>query len=450
MNPHPRDTHDDDRSMHGTLLAVALLMVALLLTPSADAQPRPDRTGGQGQTPQAQPVVPDWVVPGARITEYGAVAQHTKRNRTRDNRWREEDERARQRDIDSGMSMDEVERRARQREEQRASDRRLYNTGTGGYSFIQYDVVAVTDVGVLMQTRLYAIPPLGGPPELSGNITTQLVDHATGGGIWMHPDTIEATPNSRAEDGGPVVYRGEYTIGEHTFDAIFVVTAGGEYTRRQVFDCETGMQLYQSELTDTADIRSHAYSELSGYRVAELPWNGTTFTEQVQGLSKLTYDGAIVTVAEQLPPDLQFGNERIPDVRQEIEIELAFQVTSDLFIGSNTTFEVDMPRRQNQTQEKQDVISPNDRLGLYIDPAVLSQLEAGQVLDQDPAVGYTIRVTDVYQVDSVTLVEITEVGRNNSYTAVSTYDASVGLLVAAVQNVPSISQRFEMSLRSVE
>ncbi|MFI4860873.1 MAG: hypothetical protein ACIAXF_09360 [Phycisphaerales bacterium JB063] len=449
MNQRPRPTHDDSGSMHGTLIAIALLMIALLLAPKADAQPRPNRPNPEPAAQQT-PDVPDWVVPGARITQFGAVAQHTKRNRTRDSRWREEDEEARQRDIDSGMPMDEVERRAREREEQRASDRRLYNSGTGGYSFTQYDIIAVTPVGVLIQSRLYLIPPLGGDPQLSGNITTSLVDHATGGGLWMRPADIEAAQPDRGENGGPTVFKANYAIGEHSFDAIFLVNKGGEYTRRQVYDCATGIQLYQSELTDTADIRSHAYSELSLYRVAQLPWHGSRYTQQIVNLTKLTYDSAIVHVAEQLPPDLQADVGRIPDVRMDVDMEITFQVTDPEVIGAIIELDIDMPTGPNQTTETRKLLSPNERLGLYIAPDILSQLESGQVLDEDPAIGYRIVVTDVYQVEGVTLVEISEIGKNNCYTSVCTYDASVGLLVAGVQEVPALGQRYESSIRSVE
>lgn len=443
MHSVTKKTNDDPGSMNGTLMAVALLMLALLLAPSAQGQPGPRPATG----PAHQPVVPEWVVPGARITQYGASSQHTKRNRTRDNRWREEDERERQRDIDSGMPMDEVERRARQREEQRASDRRLYNTGTGGYGFTQYDVIAVTEAGVLLELRTYGVPLVGDQsPQLAVGTAVSLVDHATGGGLWMLPDAIEAMEASDGSDGGLVVYKAPYSIGEHRFDAIALVNASGDTTIRKVYDRATGMQLYQSQVTDTTELRSHVYSELTGYRMTELPWVGGRFTPQIQGMTRLTYQGAMVHTVEQL----QAGPERLPEVRMEMQVEFSFADTTESLIGTEMTVEVEGPNGRRQSDQKRELLSPNNRIGIYIDPAVLDRLEVGQVLDQDPAIGYTIRVTDMYQVDGVTLVEITEAGRNNSYTVVATYDARYGLQVAYVSRHPAVNQRIEMNLAGVE
>lgn len=485
MRPKPTKTSTQAGLKPGALWAIAAVMLALLLAPAADAQngprpqtgPRPNTQPQTGPRPNVQPRpqtgpavqprpnvqpdarpaaantpdVPEWVVPGARITQFGAVAQQEKKNPGRESRWREQEREARQRDIDAGLSADEVERRARQREENRAADRRLFKVGTGGYSFTQYDIIAVTDVGVLVESRIYALPPLGGAPEVNPMVNKRLVDHATGAGLWMSPATIEATEESRGEDGGLIVYKAPYTIGEHTFDAIMIVLTNGEYTRRQIYDRATGMQLYQSELTDTNLIRSHAYSELTGYRVAELPWLGTQFTEQVQGFRKLTYSGAMVFVADQLPPDLQQpGLGRIPDTRMELTAEFAYEAVTPELIGTAMTGRIRMPNGQDQNTEAEILHSPNARFGLYIDPAVLNGLREGQVLDEDPAIGYTIRVTDVYQVQGTTLVEITEAGRNNSYTSVVTYDARVGLMVASVTNTPSLSQRMESQLQAVE
>lgn len=435
-----KQNHDETGSMNGTLLAVALLMLALLLAPNAQGQPGPVPT-------QAQQTVPDWVVPGARITQYGASSQHTKRNRTRDNSWREEDERARQRDIDEGLPMDEVERRARQREEGRASDRRLYNTGTGGYGFTQYDIVAVTEAGVLMELRTYGVPLAGDQsPQLGVGTAVLLVDHATGDGLWLLPDAIEAMEESDGSDGGLVVYKAPYSIGEHRFDAVALVNASGDTTIRRVYDRATGMQLYQSQVTDTADLRSHVYSEMSGYRVAELPWIGGRFSQQVQGFTKLVFQGAMVYTVEQL----QSGSERLPETRIEMGVEFAISAATDELIDAEMAVEIDAPNGQRESNQKRELLSPNSRLGLYIEPGVLARLEDGQVLDQDPAIGYTIRVTDVYQVDGVTLVEITEAGRNNSYTVVSTYDARFGLQVAYVSRHPALNRRIEMNLTGVE
>ncbi|XAL98487.1 hypothetical protein OT109_12970 [Phycisphaeraceae bacterium D3-23] len=443
MNQRPRPTQDDSGSMHGTLLAVAVLMIALLLAPKADAQPRPEapHDAGRGQT---QTAVPEWVVPGARITQYAMSSQHTKRNRARDNRWREDDERARQRDIDAGLPADEVERRARQREEQRASDRRLYNTGTGGYSYVQYDIVAITEDGVLMEVRFYTLnPATNNLPELSFVIQSKLYDHATGGGLWVTPAMIQRALDGRG-DGISRAYRAPYTIGEHTYDAVAWVLSSGDTVIRQVYDTATGIQLYQSQITDTDDLRSHQSTELAGYRVSELPWVGTRFTEQVRGLRGLAYEGAFVAVMPQTP-----GLDRVPDNVHPMKVSIAIQAPAADAIDATTRVEI-QGLGPGEPTEQEGVLSPSHRLGIYIAPEVLAGLERGQVLDEDPVIGYSIRVTDIYQVDGVTLVELTEQGQANTHSVVVTYDARVGLQVAYVGHHPSQMRRIELNLTGVE
>jgi hypothetical protein len=358
-----------------------------------------DRTGdnrGEAVAP------PEWVVPGARITQYGSAVQGSRE-----------------------VKPEQV-------------------SGSGASSYVQYDIVAVTEVGVLIESRIYMEPPTGGAPQLT-DTTTSLVDHATGGGLWMRPADIAATQDTTDPNAAAKVERGPYEIDGESYDAIFFVTREGNTTQRRVYDERTGVQLYQSDLTEDSANRSHAFGEYTGYRVAELPWIGTEFTPQVQGFTKLSYEGKLVMIALQTP-----GLERMPDFECGLESDVTFAAVTPRLIGVNIEVDIDMPHGPNQTNERQDMIAPSQRLGLYIDPAVLSRLERGQVLDEDPGIGYRIVVSDVYEVQGVTLVEITEQGRGNSYRNVLTYDASVGLQVAGVWNKPMLDQRIELELVRVE
>ncbi|MEM9414313.1 MAG: hypothetical protein AAGA29_02390 [Planctomycetota bacterium] len=404
MNQRPPRTHDDPGSMHGTLLAVALLMIALLLAPKANADngANPLERTGQGGNNQAQQAgPPEWVVPGARFTQYGATAQGS-----------------------------------REVKPERVS-------GAAGTSFVQYDVVAVTEVGVVIESRIYMETGPNTPAQLT-NTNTALVDHATGGGLWMRPADIAAEQPTTDENAATKIEKGPYEIDGDTYDAIYYTTRQGNTTQRRVYDQRTGIQLYQSDLTEDTQNRSHAYTEYVGYRVAQLPWIGTEFTQQIQGLTKLTYRGELVSV---MPPAPDLN---MPDLRYGFEAEIAFQAVTPHLIGVNIAFELDMPQGPDQTNEKRDLVAPGQRLGLYIHPDVLSRLENGQVLDEDPAIGYRIVVTDVYQVQGVTLVEITEQGRGNCYYNKATYDASVGLQVASEWTQPAMSQRIESQLDAVE
>ncbi|XAL98486.1 hypothetical protein OT109_12965 [Phycisphaeraceae bacterium D3-23] len=384
-------------------LAAPLVALALLLVPTAraDDAANPLDRNGPGGNPAQQAAAPEWVVPGARITDAFMFASGPKEVRPNQ------------------------------------------APGTAGTGFTQYDIVAVTPDGVVIQARSYMAYEPGRPVELSGTHIA-LTDHATGGGLWMQPTVIAATQPTDS-DPNATITKEPIEINGETYEAIHFVNKSGNTTIRRVYDIRTGIRLAESNLTEDAQNRNHESAQYAGYRVAQLPWIGTEFTEQIQGLNKLIYEGAMVFVSPPTP-----GIERMPDMEMDFEAEFAFAVASPQLIAVNLTFDIDMPEGPNQTNERQEPICPGQRMGLYIHPDVLIRLEDGQVLDEDPTIGYRIVVTDVYQVQGVTLVEITEQGRGNSYHNKATYDASVGLQVAAEWTQPAMSQRIESQLERVE
>lgn len=384
---------------------LALLLATLLCVPAAraDGPANPlnrDGSGAGGNTAAAQAPPPSWVVPGARITERTMFSNAPK----------------------------EV------KPEQ--------PPGQAGTGFVQYDIVAVTPAGVVMEMRSYDAYQQGQRPELN-SIVTVLQDSATGGGLWMHPDAIAATQTT--QDDNSQISREVVEIDGESYETLIFLTRQGNTTTRQVFDIRTGVRLAQSALTEDAQNRSHHAAEYAGYRVAELPWQGTEITEQVQSLQKLEYSGDMVYIAQQ-----HAGFERLPDLRISFDAEYTFFATSAVMIGMEHMMDVDVPEGPNQTLEKREPMCPGQRMGLFIHPDVLSRLEDGQVLDEDPAIGYEIVVTDVYQVDGVTLVEITERGPGRGYYVRATYDARVGLQVASEWSQPAMNYRVESQLERVE
>lgn len=383
---------------------LALFIVSLLVGVGAraDVPANPlERDGsGAGGDNAAQAAPPSWVVPGARITESFQFSNARRENKP-----------------------EEV-------------------SGVAGSGFTQYDIVAVTPEGVVVQAHSYSVYEPGRPLELSES-RIALVDFATGGSLWMRPEDIATTQPTN--DPEAQVLREVMEIGGESYETIIFLTRQGNTMIRKVYDIRTGIRLAETALTEDAQNRNHQAATYAGYRVAELPWIGTEFTQQVQGLNKLTFEGAMVFTSPQTP-----GIEGIPDLEMDFDAEFAFTVASPQLIGVTITFDLDMPEGPNQTNERREPICPGQRLGLFIHPDVLSQLEQGQVLDEDPAIGYRITVTDVYQVEGVTLVEITEQGRGNGYHMKVTYDARVGLQVASEWTQPTMNQRIEAQLERVE
>lgn len=390
--------------------AVGLAIVAGLAAGADPAIPGPAQPGAaapaEGQDDQAwrNEPAPEWVVPGARITMHSVTATTLKKN-----------------------------------------DPLNPRIGVAGSGYQQYDILAVTPAGVLMEYRHYVIPLNETQPQL---IETQLkmVDTGSGGDLWIPASEMANPQLTTAEDANPKVELGPYELEGETYDGIHVTKTeqNGEITVRRVYDQHTGIILYQSELLDNAEQRLHIYSEYRSYRTAQFPWQRSAFTEQVRGFSRLVYDFR-VTKHVQGFPDQHRNSDLTYEIGQSTETLMHVGVTVTPHVPSGAP-----PMRDTPQEPVPQMLSTNQRLGPYIAPDVLGRLENGQVLDEDATVGYTIRVTDVYQVDGVTLVEITEQGPGNSYSVVNTYDASVGLLVAAVREVPGLDLTYESTLKSVE
>ncbi|MEM9414314.1 MAG: hypothetical protein AAGA29_02395 [Planctomycetota bacterium] len=394
------------------------LLAAMLLAPTAlgDNDPRqPAAPGGWNQPgqapgntpPQAQPqdAAPDWVVPGVRITLYGETGTTLKEN-----------------------------------------DPENPRIPVGGSGYQQFDVVAVTPEGVLMEVRYYQIPIGQTHPQLT-DVQLKLFDAASGGQLWVPESERTNVPVTTAPDANPRIELGPYELEGDTYDAIhFLKTErNGEVTVRRVYDQRTGLLLYQSETLDDAEGKAIVWSRFDGYRVAQLPWQGSTLTDRVRALDRLVYESVVIKHAQPPLPEQRVGSDITFEIGQTTEHLMQVAVTARRHVPRGAP-----PTTDPDPTPVPQMISTHQRLGLYIAPEVLSQLESGQRLDEDPAIGYRIVVTDVYQVEGVTLVEITEQGPGNSYTANTTYDASVGLAVAGRKTIPALDITIESTLIRVE
>ncbi|XAL98485.1 hypothetical protein OT109_12960 [Phycisphaeraceae bacterium D3-23] len=404
------------RSTH--LVTCLTILAALLFAPCALSEDGPPNGWAQhgntpGQPPQqpgqdepwAQDAAPDWVVPGARITLYGQVANTLKKN-----------------------------------------DPQNPRIGTAGTGYQQYDIIAVTPAGVLMEYRNYVIPLNETRPQLS-DVQLMLVDAASGGQLWVPRSELQNIPVTTDPDANPKIELAPYTIDGDTYDAIHFTRTqqnNGTHTTRRVYDQRTGLVLYQSETLDNDEGTAINNSEFRSYRVAQLPWHGTQYTDRVRGLDKLVYDFTSTNVTPGLPPQ-SIGRAVTFDLGQSTESIMQVAVSMQRHAQRGAP-----PMDDAASQPVEQMLCTNQRLGLYIAPDVLTQLEDGQDLDVDPDIGYRIVVTDVYQVDGVTLVEITEHGPQNSYVSTNTYDASVGLLVHAEQTIPGLDMVHESVLIAVE
>jgi hypothetical protein len=363
------------------------------------------RPPGQGDDHWTDDPAPDWVVPGARITLYSTTATTLKENNPENPQ-----------------------------------------IGVAGTSYEQYDIIEVTPAGVLMEVRLYTIPINQTRPQLT-EVKLLLVDAASGGQLWVPRSELANPQLTTAEDANPKIETGSYQIEGETYDAIhFTKTERqiGDIIIRRVYDAHTGIMLFQSETSDNPQRRIIVSSEYRTYRAARLPWQGSAYTDQVRGFTRLVYD---YTVTQRTPG--------FPDQHRRAEINYEIGQSTQTLLNVGMVFKRHVPRNAPPTSEDNpdpipQTLSTNQRLGLYIAPDVLGRLENGQVLDEDPTVGYTIAVSNVYEVDGVTLVEITERGPGNSYTLTTTYDASVGLLVHAMHTVPGLDRTYERVLVRVE
>ncbi len=346
---------------------LAVTAAALLLTVAA-AIPAAGQGGTWGAvyTEAAVTGAPDWVRPGTRIVQYVASASVPQ------SRY------ALVEDPNGNLENPRTGKRYRRTDETGEG----VGGGSGdGWSVI--DIISVTPEQVVGAVSLHVMDhvagtisylPIGGGPEPAGAMD----------GVWLHPRIIEGLV-AQGQAPGAELLVGAYPLGGVTYDVAALVSASQDVS----LDRATGLVVVASGNAAGAVSPVHlegedpprgntlrTYQQLAGVRDRTLAGLGAPVPGWLRPGTRLVYEGTYTALGQPVPSRTTFTAEAVgPDWARFH----ALNETSGM--GLTVT---------NETWAVSGGTGP-----YWYDPAALATMRSGDILDQDPIVGTTVRVGDV-------------------------------------------------------
>ncbi|MEM9294298.1 MAG: hypothetical protein AAGA57_00710 [Planctomycetota bacterium] len=404
-------------------LVAALASLLLALPGLADPVPAPVSPQGGAINPGANLPVPDWVKPGVRLVYYSG--SHSR---------------------DSGRGANLVpDPNGPIRDDQGNRYSWAKNVGgpstgnTAGHGYTVHDILEVKDGRVTVRTNNYVVMgAIGQAPPIATNATTTVYDAATGGGAWMHPQTLQARTGK---------FSGPYqTITGQNYQAIII----GDKQHHQTYDVKSGLLLgellvSQSNIGNTVDpdgtINPRSRSSAAVVSFVSFRQLDPAFAAAGQmptfvrpGLT-LQYQGGIgasqAIGGYNTPPSPFSVTLTVDRVNQGV----AHCTSVSQFPGLGAP-----PAREPKTAMA---------YGSYWAPtAMLQGLRAGQTLDEDPAL-MTRTVVRHAGPDQQGRNVVTLHTANPSFDGYQTYDRNTGVLLDALLVNHTTNQYTRLTLQNM-
>jgi hypothetical protein len=364
------------------------------------AAPKPAAAPAQA----AGAFVPEWVVPGLRLTYYlmtGSLSGSL-------NGWDPNDE---------GDWENKVTKQKYSKERE----------GRSSHGLIQATVAGMDGQVVALGQPFFLFNGQDTTPILNSSLD-DLYTTDTGGDFWMHPRK-QALWRQQGQ-ARAITWRAN----NQAIPATAVVIANATGKTFWAYDQQSGRLLYLSRLTRTApairdpkatlpDSVSYAtFLRFVGVRQLSLPWLRSPLPEWAARLNGLSYSGQMKLEFPGAVPGTGHGVTQTMRVVRRGRNWLLFQSSSQEQIG------VSLP------SENKVCCGPGSLPGVIISPEALAQLRPGQVLDQDPHTRFTVRVAGA----DPRGVMLQSEGPTQSYAFL--YDRTQGLLMRSVSRDRSLSQ----------
>jgi hypothetical protein len=378
-------------------LRVALVSAALaVLVPQARGQDLGDLLSGVKGSP-----APEWAVPGTRLTYYSALASvpgslyYYTPNENGD--WESGD----------GKRWDQWE-----------------NPGSAAHGYTSVDFLAVEPDRAVMSLQSWGkdlitnkISPLAG--KRSGQTSLP-----GGGDWWIHPRALAAVPQFlqiRGIEEMKVLRMRQKTIHGKFYD---VLRFQFEYEKSRhviAYELATGLLIFKASVSSgtggrfsrgNTNIFQIWYTER---RRLQLPWGGAAIHEGLSPGRSFQYQGTLTTIVPAA------GHTMTLPLTADLRVTGAGR---NWFTYDQTARMGALPGMPAPAPEVTKVASGTWQVDpMWIPPAVLGQLRAGQVIDQDP----TLRETTSVKSAGAGSVVISSVGE--AAVVERTYDAASGLMV---------------------
>jgi len=374
---------------------------------------------------------PNWIVPGLRLTYYmiSGFLPHGPHAYTPDPKGGWEDQHG------NRYTQHELE-------------------GTGSHGLLQFNVAAMDQQQVAVQTLFYLYEGMNTSEPLQRLETGYVGQAGNGGDLWLHPEALKALlqkygnrpPPGRGQSG-MWVSATQRQIEQATYNAVLIALISESGSRKVwIYDLASGVLLYSSEIakagmTVAQGAQVHPGGAMTrsttfkGSRTLSVPWAAQAPPSWLGQARTFRYSGSFQV---NIP-----GTAATP-----FAIHAAATVTAR---GSDwVKFDISTGgQAPGITSEQTTRVSGNHMFcGSWIPPAAMGSLQAGQVLDTD---GFTHVTT---QVSSADPQYVTVVHNNPRQQIQYTYRRQDGLLVRTLVNDRfnhlNMSNQMELSFVSME
>ncbi|MFP4055399.1 MAG: hypothetical protein ACLF0G_00845 [Candidatus Brocadiia bacterium] len=320
--------------------------------------------------------------------------------------------------------------------------------GTGGHGYTQVNVAALDRQRAVLDIRMYSfVDASTSRPPMQFGAGSALALPGAGADYWLSPRVLRQVGEGRFD--GTRIVRMPYTVGGKTYRALRF-----QYERKgarivHVFDLETGLLLHSNSATDVQGLtpttpgraemgstrQMLTQSTYVGHRDVPIPWSRRAGARWPAGLRRLRYDGSTtVSVPGCMPVSLPVRASSTVSRRGADWAQYTFTVSVNGGYG--------LPPNTRRSER----VSGLGQFGaIWVPPAALAALRAGQVLDRDPL---TQVVTSVSHAGpALGLGRVVAVSESNAVQRLDyTYDAASGLLVAYGQVDGPLHMRTQMTL----
>ena len=263
--------------------------------------------------------------------------------------------------------------------------------------------------------------------------TSRVVADADGLGVyWMPPATLAAMQST--EDGTRTVFRGPRQLGGQRFDTVGITTTIRGHYETFSYDAATGLLLFSGSMTAVSDgvtvldqngdlleqgraAVTYTHKLLLGVRRLDIPWSNTPLPDWAAAGQTLAYHGQL---RNETP-----ASAGMPPLAVPLTISHVFdQRLGDVVLGRQVTH---WPMSQSPTGDSETprVYTTSTFDSIWIDPAILGQLQSGVMLDTDTLSGQTVSFGGVDQ--GVALI----VRAGTADRLEQHYDLTSGLLVSS-------------------
>jgi len=321
---------------------------------------------------------------------------------------------------------------------------RQMQTGTSGNGWSQITVACIDGEKVVLESRSYAdAGSLGRNAPVPQGTTSSVNKLADPGDYWMDPAKLASMHTAPAEN--LLVTRVAWTTGGKTVDAVRAQRIRPPEYSDHVYDAKTGLCLHVASSSEGAPAKlvgpgdtgrgdtTITRNDFVSARDIAVPWAKEAAPEWVGSLRALHHRGSIISRGP------------LPTVPNVLAMDLEVQARGRGWLQVSG----------RSSQQMQGAPSPmGGRIslafgasqwdGLWIGPAALAQLRAGQVLDEDPV---TRMRTVVAQSDDARVV----IAMSNAAGEIDNqYDKRTGMLTASsFYDVLSLQQK-TLKLQSKE